>query len=108
MESAVRESDKDTYEVSIAGLPLKLRSSYDEETVKGLVQVVDKKVKEVLEANPQISFQKAILLTSLHFVEEDMLLKKALFTELNSLEAKTKDLLNDLESSPVPRLRLDN
>ena len=108
METADIMQNKATFEVQIAGLPLKLRSSHSEETVKELVSIVDGKMKEVLEANPHISFQKAILLAALHFAEEGLLLRKAICSELNSLETKTKDLLSDLESSPVPRLRLDN
>lgn len=100
--------NKSTYEVQIAGLPMKLRSSYDEETVRQLAQIVDRKVQEILESNPSISFQKALVLTSLNFVEEGMLLKRALNSELTKIETKAKGLLADLESSALPRLRLDN
>ncbi len=98
--------NKTTYEVQIAGLPLKLRSSHDAQTVRELVSIVDGKVKEVLDTNSHISFQKAVLLVTLHFAEEGMLLKKALGSELNHLEAKAKDLLSDLES--VPRFNAQN
>jgi cell division protein ZapA (FtsZ GTPase activity inhibitor) len=100
--------NKETIEVLIAGIPLKLRSSYSEDTVRSLAKVVDDKVKEILEVNPNVSYQKAILLASLNLAEEGMLLKKTLFVELNRLESKAKDLLTDLESAPVQRLRLDN
>lgn len=108
METTDITQVKGTFEVQIAGLPLKLRSSHSEQTVKELVSVVDGKMKDVLEANPNISFQKAILLAALHFAEEGLLLRKAICSELNSLETKAKELLSDMESSPVPRLRLDN
>jgi cell division protein ZapA len=99
---------KTMFEVEIAGLPLKVRSSHDEATVRTLIQTVDGKVKEVMEANPNISYQKAIVLVSLHFAEEGLLLKKIIYNELTALETKAKDLLSNLESSPVSRWRLDN
>lgn len=100
-------ADKQTYDVQIAGLPLKLRSSHDEKTVLELINMVDEKVKQAMDSSSSISFQKALLLAALHFAEDLVFLKKAAQQELGQLESKAKAILSDLESSPVPRLRLD-
>ena len=40
--------DKTTYEFQIAGLPYKLKSLHDEQTVEELFEFVDQKVKQSL------------------------------------------------------------
>lgn len=100
-------SNIDTYDVHVAGLPLRLRSSHDENTVQELVELVDAKVKEAMSSNSSISFQKALLLTSLHIAEDLVFLKRAVRSRLDLLEAKTKGILTDLDSSPVAQLSID-
>lgn len=107
MEKIDGSPDKQTFDVQIAGLPLKLRSSHDEKTVLELIHLVDEKVKQAMDSSSSISFQKALLLAALHFAEDLVFLKKAAQQELGHLESKAKAILNDLESSPVPRIRLD-
>jgi cell division protein ZapA len=102
------ESQKQVYEVTIAGFPLKLRSSHDEETVQELVKIVDLKVNEVVDSNASVAFQKALLLSALHLAEELVLLKRSTLGELNHLENQAQKLLSDLEASPFARIRLDN
>lgn len=102
------DPDKNIYEVEVAGLPLKLRSSHEEATVKELIGLVDEKVKEAMSGSPNVSFQKALLLTCLHIAEDLVFLRRAALSELESLEAKANEVLSDLESSPVSRIRLDN
>ena len=97
----------ETYEVQVAGLPLRLKSSHNTETVQELVDLVDAKVKEALAANPSISFQKALLLASLHVAEDLVFLKRAVRERLNGLEVKAKSILSELESAPVARLTVD-
>ena len=102
------DANKQTYEVQIAGLGLKLRSSHDVETVKELIELVNDRVQKALDLNPNISFQKALLLASLHIAEDLVFLKRTTHTELDNLEHKAKRILTDLESSPIARLRADN
>lgn len=102
------EIDKKLFEVQIAGLPLKLRSSHDENTVNELTRIVDAKVNEALSSGQNISFQNAILLSALHIAEDLILLKRAAQTELGDLEKQANQILSDLESSPISRIRLDN
>ena len=65
-----KESNKTLYELSIAGLPFKLKSSHDEQTVQQLVEFVDQKVKEALQATKSGSFQSAAILAALNIAEE--------------------------------------
>ena len=104
----MEESSKNLYMVEIAGLPMKLRSSHDEETVKQLAAMVDEKVKEALDIGKNVSFQNALLLAYLHIAEELIILKRTALGELDRIESRTQQLLTDLEDSPVARIRLDN
>lgn len=97
----------ETYEVQVAGMPLRLKSSHDQETVQELIDLVDGKIKEAMASNSSISFQKALLLASLHVAEDLVFLKRALKVRLDSLESKAKGILSELDSSPVSRLTAD-
>jgi cell division protein ZapA len=100
-------TSSETYEVQVAGLPLRLKSSHDEKTVQELIDLVDGKVKEALSANSNISFQKALLLASLHVAEDLVFLKRAVRSRLDSLESKSKSILTELDSTPLGRLTVD-
>ncbi|MCB0361227.1 MAG: cell division protein ZapA [Bdellovibrionales bacterium] len=104
----MQETAKRTYEVLIAGLTLKLRSSHDEETVAELVALVDEKVNEAMGGHPNVSFQNALLLASLHIAEELILLKRVAAQELQGLESKAQEILTNLESSPLTQSGLDH
>ena len=93
------ESGKNIYEVQIAGLQLKLRSSHDPETVNELVEFVDHKIKEAMSSQSQISFQNALLLASLNITEDFLLLKKVAGAELSNLEARAERILDQIEDS---------
>lgn len=98
---------KNMYEVEVAGLPLRLRSSHDEATVQELVQLVNSKVQEVLKSSPQVSYQSALLLTSLHLAEDLIFLRRSALSEIDRIENQTRQLISELESSPVSRVHLD-
>ena len=108
METEPQSQEKDLYLVQVAGLSLKLRSSHDEETVRKLASLVDKKVNEALGAGNNVSFQNALLLAALHLAEDLTLLKSLMDRRLDLLESQAKDILSDLESSPLSRIRLEN
>ena len=44
MAHSISEAEKKSYEFEIAGMPYKLKSSHDEQTVRELVEYVDQKV----------------------------------------------------------------
>ena len=99
-----RTTAGETYEVQVAGLPLRLKSSHDEHTVQELIDLVDAKVKEAMASNSSVSFQKALLLASLHVAEDLVFLKRAVRGRLDQLETKAKSVLTELDSSPLARL----
>ncbi|RME14122.1 MAG: cell division protein ZapA [Bdellovibrio sp.] len=101
------EPEKRLYEVQVAGLPLKLRSSHDQETVNELVSLVSQKVEESQSLNPGISFQNALLLASLHIAEDFILLKRSALKEIQNIENQAKDVLSELEDSPLNKLGLE-
>lgn len=99
---------KRLYEVEIAGLPLKLRSSHDQGTVDALVSLLNGKIQETLEKHQGISFQNAILLAALHVGEELILTRRIAATELTYLQNQAELILSDLEASPLSHMRLNN
>ncbi|MCB0392606.1 MAG: cell division protein ZapA [Bdellovibrionales bacterium] len=100
--------DKHLYEVQVAGLSLKLKSSHDENTVRELSSLVDKKVNEALALGKNVSFQNALLLAALHLAEDITLLKQSANNKLDNLEQKSLDILSELEDSPISRIRIDS
>jgi cell division protein ZapA len=92
-------NDKKTYEFTIAGLPYKLRSSHDEQTVNELVLFVDQKIQAALEATKSGSFQSAAVLAALNIAEELILLKKRARREIERIEERALKLSQDLEHS---------
>ena len=105
-EDAVQSQAK-TYDVTVAGIPLRLRSSHDEATVQELVQLVDRKIEETLSVHSNISFQNAIVLAALHIAEDMTLLKRSARVRLDQIETKTKSALSELSGSPLKQLTLD-
>jgi cell division protein ZapA len=90
-----------TFEVEIAGVPLRLKSSHDETTVRELVEMVNERVTDALKTTKSGSIQNAAILASLHLAEEFLMLKRKAQTELKALESKTERVLFDLEASRV-------
>lgn len=90
------------HEVEIAGVPLRLKSSHDEQTVNELVALVDHKIREALPLTKTGSIQNAAILASLHLAEEYLLLKLKAKVELENLETKALKVISELESSRVP------
>lgn len=91
--------EKKTYEFQIAGLPYKLRSSHDEQTVSELVQFVDQKIQSAMDATKSGSFQSAAVLAALNIAEELILLKKKARREIEKIEDRALRLSQDLENS---------
>jgi cell division protein ZapA len=99
--------DKTTYEFQIAGLPYKLKSSHDEQTVQELVHFVDQKVKQALSVTKSGSFQSAAVLAALNIAEELILLKKRAHRELDLIEEKALKLSESIENTKVTRQGLN-
>lgn len=98
--------DNKIFEVEIAGMPLKLRSSHDEQTVKELVSLVDQKINQALPKVKHASLQMAAMLAALNFAEELILLRKLASRELERLEHKADRVISSLETSRIPKAEL--
>lgn len=85
-----------TYNVNLAGQPLRLRSTHDQNTVDEILSTVESYLDQ---AKGQTSRYNATLLTCLHLAEELYLLKKKAKQELDSLEVLARDHLSRLEIS---------
>ncbi len=103
------QSTTGVYEVTIAGIPLKLKSGQDPEMVKKLISFVDKMIQEALPATKSGSVQNAALLAALNLAEELFELKAEALNQLDKFEKKAQRALNELEpSAKPPRTGLDN
>lgn len=87
------------YEVEIAGVPLRLKSSHDEQTVKELVALVDEKIREALPLTKTGSIQNASILASLNLAEDYLMLKRKALSELDGLEAKAMKVITEMENT---------
>jgi cell division protein ZapA len=102
-----------THVVTIAGVPLRLKSSHDAKTVNELVAGVDQKVREALPLTRTGSIQNAAILAALHLAEENLTLRQRAKAMLEKLEVKTQKVISELENSrmtgfqSVPRERLE-
>lgn len=96
------------YDVEIAGIPLRLKSSHDDNTVKELVEMVDRRVREALSMTKTGSIQNASILAALHLAEEYMTLKMRAKAELDQLESRAQKVLTELENSRVSQLGLNH
>jgi len=94
-----RPTGQGSQQVSIAGVPLRLKSSHDEETVNELVRMVDEKIRQALPLTKTGSIQNASILAALNMAEELLLLKRHARELVDRLEARTLRVIEDLEKS---------
>lgn len=94
---------KEVYEFQIGGLPFRLRSSQDKETVEHLVQFVDQKVQLAVKATKSGSVQSAAILAALNIAEELILLKKRAQKEIEQIEERAQRLAQDLDSTKTSK-----
>ncbi len=90
---------KRVHDIRIAGMPLKLRSTHDPETVQELARMVDEKITEALRGTPSGSFQHSVLLASLNMAEELVMLRRRVAADLGRLEVQAKSILGELEDA---------
>lgn len=95
--------EKPIFEVELAGIPLKLRSSHDDQTVKDLVNLVDSRISQAMPKVKHGSLQTAAILAALNIAEELMLLKRQAVQQLERLEHKAEKIITSLETSPLPK-----
>lgn len=104
MAQSHKASAKKTFDFKIAGVPYKLKTSHEEQTVNELVDYVNNKVTEALAVTKNSSFQNAAVLAALNIAEEMILLKQRAQQELNKLEVRALRLSQDLENSKTNKV----
>jgi cell division protein ZapA len=100
-EQASQNSNKKTFDFKIAGVPYKLKTSHEDQTVNELVEFVNGKVMEAMAVTKNSSFQNAAVLAAFNIAEEMILLKQRAQAELDKLEARALRLAEDLEKSKI-------
>lgn len=90
--------DSKIYHFHVLGVPYKLKTSHDDQTVVRLVEYVNQLMKQSVSVTKNGSFQNAAVLTALNLAEEIILLKQKTAIELDRLEEKAMQIANDLES----------
>lgn len=98
-KDASSDAEPRLYQVEIAGVALRLKSSHDQKTVNELVALVDGKIREALPLTKTGSVQNATILASLNLAEEFLILKRKAKHELTILEDKALKLISELEKS---------
>lgn len=99
--------EKKSYDVQIAGIPVRLKSSHQPEAVDELMNFLNDKITNAQKANPQASFQNILFLTCLHLAEDVVFSKKELSSQLKTIKSEALQLLGDLEASPLNQTTLD-
>lgn len=93
------DTQSELYEVEIAGVPLRLKSSQQKNKVQALVSLVNQKINEAMPLTKTGSIQNASILASLHIAEELLNLKEQFRKELEQLENKTLALISELQKT---------
>ncbi len=96
--------EKPLYNLSVAGMRLKVRSSHDEDKVNALVDLVNQKVNLALKRSKNKSLQKAIILAALNLAEELVNLKGQARQELDRIEDLAFEVVSDLESARIDKI----
>jgi cell division protein ZapA len=91
------QQDIKTYEVEIAGVPLRLKSSHDQQTVDEILKMVESQMDDKL---AKTSLRNSALLACLRLAEELYLLRQKTKEELDSLEAQTLEQISHFRQSP--------
>jgi cell division protein ZapA len=99
-----QNSVKKTFDFKIAGVPYKLKTSHEEQTVNELVEFVNGKITEAIAVTKNSSFQNAAVLAAFNIAEEMILLKQRAQAELDKLEARALRLSEVIENSRINKV----
>lgn len=96
--------EKPLYNLSVAGMRLKVRSAHKEDKVNELVDLVNQKVNLALKRSKNKSLQKAVILAALNLAEELTNLRSQAQKELGRIEDLAFEVVSDLESARIDKL----
>lgn len=91
------EQNLKTFDVSIAGVPLRLKSSHNQETVDEILKMVEEQMDPQLAKS---SLRNSALLACLRLAEELYLLRKKTREELDNLESQTLEQIAHIQQAP--------
>lgn len=91
------EKDLKTFEVEIAGVPLRLKSSHDQDTVDEIMKMVEEQMDPRL---AKTSLRNSALLACLRLAEELYLLRKKTKEELDNLENTALEQISHIQQAP--------
>ena len=91
------EQDIKTYDVEIAGVPLRLKASHNQETVNEILKMVEEQMDPKL---AKASLRNSALLACLRLAEELYLLRQKTKEELDLLESQTLDQISQIQQAP--------
>ncbi len=91
------QQDLKTFEVEIAGVPLRLKSSHDQETVDEILKMVEEQMDPQL---AKTSLRNSSLLACLRLAEELYLLRRKTKEELDNLESHTLEQIAHIQQAP--------
>ena len=89
-------AESQTFQVSISGVKLTLRSNSSVAEVKSIVETVDKKMATILQNSKTGSIQNAAILTALNIAEELHALKAEARAQLDRLENRTLEVAEEI------------
>ena len=85
-----------TYDVNIAGVPLRLKATHDRETVDQILEMVEQKFDDKISKTTK---QNTAILACLRLAEELYLLKNNVKKELDHIESLALDHVAQMQSS---------
>ncbi|MCJ8277556.1 MAG: cell division protein ZapA [Bdellovibrionales bacterium] len=91
------QQEPKTYEVEIAGVPLRLKASHDQETVNEILKMVENQMDPKL---AKTSLRNSALLACLRLAEELYTLKQRTKEELDNLESRTLEQISQIQQVP--------
>ena len=86
-----------THEIRIAGVPFRLKSNHNQETVNEILKMVEKQMDQEL---AKTSIRNSALLACLRLAEELFFLKKKTKEKLDGIEAHVLEHISQIQQTP--------
>ncbi len=87
------------YDVNIAGYTLTVKTDRSAEHMERLCQLLNERVREVQKSGVTANYLHVVMLAAMRLADEVLRLKGQMDDEKRSLEQKSKDLLQTLDSA---------
>ncbi len=87
------------YDVNIAGYTLTVKTDRSAEHMERLCQLLNERVREVQKSGVTANYLHVVMLAAMRLADEVLRLKGQMDDEKKSLEQKSRDLLQTLDSA---------